>query len=59
MPHPLEPGHDTVREGALESAIILRECSFKLLAPPPDRRDCRALMREQAIKWRRSSITYR
>jgi hypothetical protein len=38
MAHPLEPAHDLWREGALESAILLRE---------------------QAIKWRRSSITVR
>ncbi len=59
MSHPLEPGHDTLREGALESAIILRDCSVKLPAPDLKRHDCRALMREQALRWRRASIIYR
>jgi hypothetical protein len=59
MPHPLSPGHDELREGALESAIILRDCSFKMLALPPEQRDCRTLMRDQAFKWRRATILYR
>jgi hypothetical protein len=59
MHHPLSPGHGEMRESSLDAAIILRECSFKLHAPPPDLRDYRMLMRQQAFKWRHSSIIYR
>jgi hypothetical protein len=41
-----------VRANALDSAIVLRDCSLRREMSFPTRRACRTLMRAQAIKWR-------
>lgn len=41
-----------LRESALRSAIILRDCSFRAQSSVPERRACRTLMRRQAAQWR-------
>lgn len=42
------------RGKALQSAIVLRDCSLRRDTSAPTRRACRTLMREQAITWRRT-----
>ncbi len=37
----------------LTAAQVFRDCSLRLRASPPERRACRTLMRQAAIKWRR------
>jgi hypothetical protein len=41
------------RDRALQSAIVLRDCSLRVETSFATRRACRRLMREQAIVWRR------
>jgi hypothetical protein len=36
----------------LTAACVFRDCSLRLQSSPPERRACRTLMREAAIKWR-------
>lgn len=50
--HPPGPTDAQLRETALRSAIILRDCSFRAQSTPPERRACRTLMRRQAAQWR-------
>jgi hypothetical protein len=40
------------RKSALQSAIILRDCSFRDQSTGQERRACRTLMRRQAAQWR-------
>jgi hypothetical protein len=42
------------RGKALQSAIVLRDCSLLMQTSFPPRRACRTLMREQSIIWRRT-----
>jgi hypothetical protein len=37
----------------LTAACVFRDCSLRIQASEPERRACRTLMREAAIKWRR------
>lgn len=37
----------------LTAAGVFRDCSFRLQSSLPERRACRTLMRQAAIKWRR------
>jgi hypothetical protein len=43
--------HGTV--GTLTAAQVFRDCSLRLRSSPPERRACRTLMRQAALKWRR------
>ncbi len=36
----------------LTAACVFRDCSLRVQASPPERRACRTLMRQAAIKWR-------
>jgi hypothetical protein len=38
---------------ALVAARVFRDCSLRAQSSPLDRRACRTLMRQAAIKWRR------
>ncbi len=40
------------RNKALESAIVLRDCSLRPPTASATRRACRTLMREHAMTWR-------
>jgi hypothetical protein len=42
------------RNKALDSAIVLRDCSLRPQTSHATRRACRTVMREQAITWRRT-----
>lgn len=44
------------REKALQSAIVLRDCSLRMETWVPARRAYRTLMREQAIAWRHALL---
>jgi hypothetical protein len=44
------------RNKALQSAIIMRDCSLRVETSVPTRRAYRTLMREQATAWRRASL---
>jgi hypothetical protein len=46
------PTETQLRQNALRSAMVLRDCSFRTEASTPERRACRALMRRQAAQWR-------
>lgn len=50
--HAPGPTETQLRHRALQSAIILRDCSFRTQSTAPERRACRALMRLQAAQWR-------
>lgn len=39
--------------GPLTAAQVFRDCSLRVRSSPPERRACRILMRQAAIKWRR------
>lgn len=36
----------------LTAACVFRDCSLRRQASPPERRACRTLMRQAAMKWR-------
>jgi hypothetical protein len=36
----------------LTAACVFRDCSLRIQSAPPERRACRTLMRQAAIKWR-------
>jgi hypothetical protein len=36
----------------LTAACVFRDCSLRTQAPAPERRACRTLMRQAALKWR-------
>jgi hypothetical protein len=55
--HPAGPSSEELRATALQSAILLRDCSFRTQSSEPERRACRTLMRGQALKWRDPSIS--
>lgn len=50
--HAAGPCPDEMRDGALRSAIVLRDCSLRLQSSEEERRACRTLMRGQAQQWR-------
>jgi hypothetical protein len=50
--HPPGPGPAELRAAALRSAIVLRDCSFRLRSTEAERRACRTVMRRQAMRWR-------
>jgi hypothetical protein len=52
MEHPPEPGPAELRATALRSAMVLRDCSFRLRSTEAERRACRTVMRRQAMRWR-------
>lgn len=41
-----------LRGAALNAAIVLRDCSFREQSTAMERRACRHLMRERALRWR-------
>ena len=47
---------DNLRDRVLWSAVVLRDCSLRAQTSPATRRACRTVMREQAIKWRRTKV---
>jgi hypothetical protein len=49
----LSPPSVAARALALRAATVLRDCSFRRQSTALERRSCRALMREQALFWRR------
>lgn len=54
---PANPAEGDKRENTLRSAIALRDYSFRVDVSVPERRNCRTLMRAQAIRWRRAGVT--
>ena len=36
----------------LTAACVFRDCSLRIQSSPPERRACRTLMRQAAMKWR-------
>jgi hypothetical protein len=51
--HPPASVLEKQRTTALRSAIVFRDCSFRKRSTDAERRACRTLMRDQAVKWRR------
>lgn len=54
---PPGPCPDELRATVLQSAILLRDCSFRTQARPDERRACRRLMRGLAMRWRHPGIS--
>jgi hypothetical protein len=52
----LNQAFEEPRNKALQSAIVMRDCSLRLETSPPTRQACRTLMREQALVWRRTPL---
>ena len=50
--HPAGAARELLRARALRSAIILRDCSFRIQSTGLQRRACRTLMRRQAAEGR-------
>jgi len=44
-----------IQQLALDLAITLRICSFRIWCSPGERRAFRAAMRAEALKWRRAA----
>lgn len=55
--HPAGPSSEDLRATALQSAILLRDCSFRSQSSEAERRACRTVMRGQALKWRDPSVS--
>jgi hypothetical protein len=45
--------YSSVPLGPLTAARVFRDCSLRKQSSPPERRACRILMRQAALKWRR------
>ena len=51
-----DPTSDDPRTEALFSAVVWRDCSLRTQMSPDTWKACRALMRREALEWRRAPI---